>query len=216
MEEKSGEEGGEGGERSPPSLPGLLSALALGARSVNSLPLGKTEAQTGNEINGFDESEDNEDEDDEFAYQMAFPEFSSLCLESRSKLASMLNQALQSTATITTDAMVEDYEFDDPRLWESAAEACDLLLERVDVFIQKIKEGRAGLDDEQIHEAIGRIGNVARNKAKGGFDQMMGSLVEMEVSLRIVLCMKSLLLQCLLNLIWSISNLFLWSKRNLK
>ena len=181
----------ESGEKSPPSLPGLLSALALGARSVNSLPLGKPEK----EVNSDDDSEEDNDEedDDEFAYQMAFPEFSSLCLDSRSKLASMLNQALQSTATANVTAststgidaaMVEDYEFDDPRLWESAAEACDLLLERVDVYIQNVKEGRAGLDmdDEQIHEAIGRIGNVARNKAKGGFDQMMGSLVEMEVS----------------------------------
>jgi len=193
MEETSRE---ENGERSPPSLPGLLSALALGARSVNSLPLGKPESKNEN---SDDESEDDNDDDDdlddddEFAYQMAFPEFSSLCLDSRSKLASMLNQALQSTATATANvnintstdadaAMVEDYEFDDPRLWESAAEACDLLLERVDVYIQNVKEGRAGLglDDEQIHEAIGRIGNVARNKAKGGFDQMMGSLVEME------------------------------------
>jgi hypothetical protein len=166
-------------EENAPSLPKLLAALALGARSCNSLPV----SSTRDEDEEDDESASENDEDDEFAYQMAFREFNSLCLESRSELTALLNQSLQSTATATVNAdnMLDDYEFDDPRLWLTAAEACDVLLERVDLHIQNVKEGRVGLDGEKLGEAIGRVGDMARNKAKGGFHQLIGSLVEMEV-----------------------------------
>jgi hypothetical protein len=56
---------------------------------------------------------------------------------------------------------------------------CDLLLERVDRYIQNVKDGRAGLDLEQI-DTMHQIGTMARNKAKGDFDQIIGSLVEMK------------------------------------
>ena len=166
------------GNGTVPSLPKLLAALALGARSCNSLPL----SSTRDEDEEDDESA-SESEDDEFAYQMAFREFNALCLQSRNDLAILLNQSLQSTATGSSksDNMMDDYEFDDPMLWETAAEACDILLERVDQHIQNVKETRMGLDGEKLGEAISRVGNMARNKAKGGFDQLIGSLVEMEV-----------------------------------
>lgn len=171
-----------------PSLPKLLAALALGARSCNALPASSTRDED-DDYNTNDENDASEnDEDDEFAYQMAFREFNSLCLESRSELAALLNKSLQSTATSTSSSSSKetavDYEFDDPMLWETAAEACDILLERVDQHIQNVKEGREGLefgDEQKLGEAIGRVGDIARNKAQGGFNQLIGSLVEMEV-----------------------------------
>jgi len=174
-------------EEIAPSLPKLLAALALGVRSVNALPFSTTRDDDD------DSASENEDEDDEFAYQMSFPEFRSLCLELHSQVAALLSQSLQSAAA--TDSMVDDYEFDDPQLWEHAAEACDVLLERADMHIQNVKEGRVGMDDEKLGEAIvdvGRFGDIARNKAKGGFDQIVGSLVDMEVrSFAFAYCDKS-------------------------
>jgi hypothetical protein len=201
-------------ETSPsPSLPKLLAALALGARSCNALPISSVRSNDdADDDNGDDDSASDRDEgDDEFAYQMAFREFHSLCLESRSDLASMLNRCLQSTATTTLvksskrdDAdpsddsgahigLEEDYEFldfDDPVLWEIAAEACDVLLERVDSHVQTVKESRLGMDSgEKLGEIIGRVGDMARNRAKGGFKQIIGGLVKMEVrAAKLLLC----------------------------
>ncbi len=161
-----------------PSLPKLLAALAVGARSVNHLPVsGK------NEDGGDSEETDSENEelDDEFSYQMAFPEFNSICLEARSRLSSLLKETLKISMGQDEDLIDEEvFEFDDPRLWESAAEVCDVLLERVDLYIQNVKEGRAGLDTEQI-DAVRHFGTLVRNKARGDFDQLVGSLVDMEV-----------------------------------
>lgn len=160
-------------EEVSPNLQKLLVALAAGARSVNTLP--KAPSQKDDD----DNSESDDEADDEFAYQMAFSEFKNLCMDSRSEVASLLNHSLQSTASI--NKMVDDFEFDDPVLWETAAEACDVLLERVDQYIQNEKERRMGQDGVQIGEAIGALA-TRRNKAKSGFDQIVGSLVEMEVS----------------------------------
>jgi exosome complex exonuclease RRP6 len=165
-----------------PSLPKLLAALAVGARSVNNLPLSGKNQNKDDNVDETD-SENEEELDDEFNYQMAFPEFNSLCLETRSDLASLLNKALKSsTGQLEQEGDVIDedlFDFDDPRLWESAAEMCDLLLERVDRYIQNVKDGRAGLDLEQI-DTMRQIGTMARNKAKGDFDRIIGSLVEMK------------------------------------
>jgi len=146
----------------------LLVALASGARSVNALP--KAPSQTKDD----DNSESDDERDDEFGYQMAFSEFKKLCMDSRLDLASLLNQSLQSTASVNNK--VEGYEFDDPILWETAAEACDVLLERVERYIQNEKEGRMGQDGAEIGEAVG----VLNSRRKSGFDQIVGSLVEME------------------------------------
>lgn len=145
-------------EKQENSLSNLLVALALGARSVNALP---------------------SSENDELDYQMAFPEYNSLCVETRDLLASILNSALQKSGVSLTDAE-EDFEFDDPLLWENAAEVCDVLSEHIDLYIQNYKEAREGLDVDQV-AAINRVADVARNKAKNGFDQMLTSIVDMEV-----------------------------------
>ena len=152
----------------------LLAALSVGARSVNSLP--KTSERNEDE----DASASENEEDDEFAYHMAFSEYRNLCNDSRAEIASLLNRAFKSSASV--EHVVEDFEFDDPQLWETAAEACDCLLERVDQYIQNVKEGRIGQDGEKIGETIAKMGDLARNKAKGGFDQIVGNLVDMEVS----------------------------------
>mmetsp|Transcript_23283 Transcript_23283/g.28607 ORF Transcript_23283/g.28607 Transcript_23283/m.28607 type:complete len:1046 (+) Transcript_23283:200-3337(+) len=163
-----------------PSLPKLLAALALGARSVNNLPLSGKQSNLDDEDDD-DESDSDNDEtaDDEFSYQMAFPEFNSLCSENRSQLSSLLNRGLK--VSLKNDEQIEDdeLEFDDPRLWESAAEVCEVLLERVDIYIQNVKEGRAGLDFEQV-DAVRRFGTLARNKAKGDFERLVGGIVNME------------------------------------
>ena len=161
-----------------PSLPKLLAALALGARSVNNLPVsGKNQDDGDSE----DTESENEELDDEFSYQMAFPEFNSICLEARSRLASLLKGSLITSMNQGGDLIDEEmFEFDDPRLWESAADVCEVLLERVDLYIQNAKEDRAGLDIEHL-DTVRQFGTLVRNKGKGDFDRLVGSLVEMEV-----------------------------------
>jgi len=163
-----------------PSLPKLLAALAVGVRAANNLPL--SAKQVGDD-ESLDEDSENDDElDDEFNYQMAFPEFNSLCVEVRNYLSSLLNRAIVSSAgQLEYDGVVLDdnFEFDDPRLWETAAEMCEVLLERVDLYIQNAKEGRAGLDLDQM-DSIRQLGSMARNNAKSKYDLMTSSLVDME------------------------------------
>ena len=148
-------------EKQDNSLSNLLAALALGARSVNALP---------------------SSENDELEYHMAFPEYNALCIETRDLLASILNNALQKSGVSTTDTE-EEFEFDDPLLWENAAEVCDVLSEHIDLYIQNYKEAREGIDVDKV-TAINRVADLARNKAKNGFDQMLTSIVDMEVSFK--------------------------------
>jgi hypothetical protein len=60
-----------------PLLPKLLAALAVGARSANNLPLSGKNQNKDDNIDETD-SENEEELDDEFNYQMAFPKFNSL------------------------------------------------------------------------------------------------------------------------------------------
>jgi hypothetical protein len=171
----------DGTEDEVPNLPKLLAALEVGKQAVNALP--KNSSRNGQDNDGSDdddENEEEEDDDDEFDYQMAFSEFKNLCLESRSELATLLSRSLESTTCFET--VIENSDFDDPVLWEYAAEACDILSERVDQYIQNVKEGRIGQEGEKVSEAVERFGELARNKAKGGLQQILSSLVEMEVS----------------------------------
>lgn len=177
--------------KAKPSLPKLLASLAAGAKSVNNLPLSGKQKHCDNEddIDDGSESDSDIEADDEFGYQMAFPEFSSLCIETRSALSSLLNQSIKSSMGgqlrnfddgadgKELDKDEESFEFDDPRLWDNAAETCESLLERVDVYIQNVKEGRAGLEIEHLHHTLG--GQSGRNKAQGEFDRLLGSLVDM-------------------------------------
>lgn len=175
----------DGTEDEVPNLPKLLAALEVGTQAANALPKNSTRNSQDNGLDDDDddddaENEDGDDDDDEFDYQMAFSEFKTLCLQSRSELAKLLSRSLESTACFET--VIENSDFDDPILWEHAAEACDILLERVDQYIQNVKEGRIGQEGEKVSEAVDRFGALARNKAKGGLQQILSSLIEMEVS----------------------------------
>ena len=83
-----------------PSLPKLLAALALGARSVNNLPISPTSVETDNsdDENGCAEGDE---EDDEFSFHMSLPEFASLNNEARRSLTSLLCRALEGMAHLT-------------------------------------------------------------------------------------------------------------------
>lgn len=173
----------DGTEDEVPNLPKLLAALEVGTQAANALPKNSTRNSQDNGLDDDDddddaENEDGDDDDDEFDYQMAFSEFKTLCLQSRSELAKLLSRSLESTACFET--VIENSDFDDPILWEHAAEACDILLERVDQYIQNVKEGRIGQEGEKVSEAVDRFGALARNKAKGGLQQILSSLIEME------------------------------------
>ena len=185
----------------PPSLTKLLTALAVGVRSVNSLPLKQRDEDADDRSFWNSDNEDNneeEDEDNEFSFQMAFPEFNSLCFETRNYLSTLLTKVLKASMgqlnnnTASAELLLEDimFDFDDPRLWENAAEICDLLLEKVELYIQNVHEGRAGLDFDDSNEQqqqtqmdnARRIGTMARNKARDKFNLLTSSLVDMEKS----------------------------------
>lgn len=178
-----------------PSLPKLLASLALGARSVNNLPIAaSTAAATSDDENGLD------DEDDEFSFHMSLPEFASLNNEARQSLTSLLCRALEGTAHITqqhidntsdgnnnkgasnsNECSDEDdaFEFDDPELWERCADACDALLDRVTSYINNYNNS----DDpkyQNLLDTIGSVSSQARNKASGAYGRMIEGLASME------------------------------------
>lgn len=148
------------GEKHQSSLSNLLSALALGARSVNSLPLS---------------------ENDELDYQMAFPEYSNLCTETRDFIASVVSNTISKTGVLNVDSEEEDLEFDDPLLWENAAETCDVLTDHIDLYIQNYKQEREGLDVDQV-SSISRFADAFKSRATSGMEQILKSIVDMEVS----------------------------------
>mmetsp|Transcript_25776 Transcript_25776/g.39974 ORF Transcript_25776/g.39974 Transcript_25776/m.39974 type:complete len:1061 (+) Transcript_25776:49-3231(+) len=102
-----------------PSLPDLLASLALGAKSVNSLPLtSKKRAQkklnsmqkhsSADKDNKFDDEEDaniysGEEDDDELAYYSAFPEFSSLMSQTKVELTGLMTEVLSAIDASSQD-----------------------------------------------------------------------------------------------------------------
>lgn len=161
-----------------PSLPKLLASLALGARSVNNLPIASTPSSDDDGSTGG-----GEEEDDEFAFRMSLPEFASLNNEARQSLSSLLCKALEGTDHLTQLQQMDDsgdggdaYEFDDPELWERCADACDALLDRVTSYITSYNSS----DVENLVDAIGTVSSQARNKASNSYGRMIQGLASME------------------------------------
>jgi len=181
-------------EEEEPSLPKLLSALALGVRAVNAIPLSNKPNRGNNDDDDDekeDEDEDGSDDDDEFAYNMAFPEYASLCNESRTILSKLLSEAIHAASSTDAAIMEEEddgdddegiidyYNFDDPTLWEKCADACEALLEHVEVYVQDAQEVRLGGGDSAL-DVLENAAKKARERAKGGYERLLSGLVEME------------------------------------
>eukprot|EP00978_Attheya_sp_CCMP212_P005704 scaffold12806_cov55-Attheya_sp.AAC.2 len=154
-----------------PSLPKLLAALALGARAVNGLPMGKS---GGDENDGSDHDDDDDEEDgmaeDEFAYQSAFPEFSSLCGTARRELA----QLLQLVLDMENDASNND----DAAMWERAADLCDSLLEDVESHVQTVRDKASGVTTVNV---LTQLSQQARTQSNNSYGLLLSGLVSMEV-----------------------------------
>ncbi|KAL3795819.1 hypothetical protein ACHAW5_004769 [Stephanodiscus triporus] len=168
-----------------PSLPRLLASLALGARSVGSLPLARERKKNG----GGDDRDNDDDDDDEFSFRMSLPEFAALNVEARRSLSSLLCRALDGVSRSHGDydddydydvRGDEDYEFDDPELWERCADACDALYDRVvSSSVLAPASGGGGVDDEAL-SAVADVSRLARRNAVGSHVRMMSALVDME------------------------------------
>lgn len=157
----------------PPSLPKLLASLALGARSVNNLPIASTPSSDDDDGS----TGGGEDEDDEFAFRMSLPEFATLNTEARQSLTSLLCKALEGHQQMDNSGDGDDaYEFDDPELWELCADACDALLDRVTSYISNYNSG----DVENLVNVIGTVSSQARNKASNSYGRMIQGLASME------------------------------------
>lgn len=160
-------------EETPPSLPALLSALALGARSVSSLPLAESSA---------DKDDDDTDADatnDEFAFRMSLPEFASLNHEARRLLSSLLRRALNDDDDDDHAQKEEEEDLSDPALWEKCADACEALLDRVALYIER-REGEEKEDLGSWTEAVGGASDMARREAEGKYGRMIRGVVDME------------------------------------
>ncbi|KAL7536301.1 hypothetical protein ACHAXR_011263 [Thalassiosira sp. AJA248-18] len=175
-----------------PSLPKLLDSLALGARSVNALPLTRQKNHDND-----DDDDDDLLEDDAFAFRMSLPEFASLNNEARQSLTSLLCQTLEGIVSTTGDDINDNdgdgnnddnkelYEFDDPELWERCADACDALYDRVKSYITTSEQqsGEGGGGDKQYETLASAINNVsqrARHNASGAYGRMINGLADME------------------------------------
>eukprot|EP01082_Thalassiosira_pseudonana_P005010 g4578.t1 g4578 contig15:1326820-1329624(+) len=158
-----------------PSLPKLLASLALGARSVNNLPLARSP-------NSDDEADDDDADEDEYSFRMSLPEFASLNNEARHLLSSLLNQSLDNDDD--SDGMEVETDFEDPQLWQDCADACDALLGRVTSYIAAVEKRRNGVDEYETlgawADAIGNASDRARGKASGSYGKMLQGLASME------------------------------------
>ena len=189
-----------------PDLRSLLNALAVGARAVHSLPLSSssTTPHDDSDSNNNDPNDDSE-EDDEFQFQMAFPEFKSLCLSTRTLLTTLLSQSLLTLQETSEDQRpLVEYEFEDVQLWQEAADACEVLMERVEQYIQSKKEGRVGLEEgvEELQQVVRDTKEHVYTRAKNGYRDMMNGIVDMEVGTLVlknkhsIECFNSLFLKC--------------------
>lgn len=158
----------------------------LSVKAIHSLPTSTNEPG--------EDSDGSENGDDDFSFLMAFPEFSSVCHEARRVLAELLSQAVKTS--LDTDCMDDihpvnlsnngSYDFDHPLFWDAAAQACEVLMDRVDMFMQAEREKSMDgcVEDKLTTSAIKRVEKLAREKAKGGWSTLMQSLVEMEVCIK--------------------------------
>ena len=129
----------------------LVSALAVGARAVSTLPLS-----------------------DEFEYQSSFPEFRQLLSESKEGLVDALIIALEdsdSEAKLSAASALGETHLDDPLLWEICADACDALLEQVESHLRADISSSANLS---------RLSDTARRQAQSSFGRLLEGIVEME------------------------------------
>ena len=175
------------GDDCKPSLPKLLSALALGARSVNALPLAAHETNNDDIGGGEDDAEE-----DELSFLLSLPEFATLHTEAQQTLSTLLCQALE---VIPLDDGEEEktktMEFDDPHLWEQCANACDALYDRVTDYIateqRKQQQGAGGGEGtdtnnnyESLSSAISNVSERIRDKSTSSYGRMINSLASME------------------------------------
>ena len=154
-----------------PSLPKLLAALALGARSVNSLPLSSSADGGGDCGDSGDEVED------DFEYSMSLPEFAALNNEARQLMTSLLRETLEIISP--TKNKYDDLEFDDPALWESCADACDDLRDRVMSYLPNANAGQRP-EIMNLASKVDSAKQTALSKAAGSYSRMVNSLADME------------------------------------
>ncbi|KAL3935933.1 MAG: hypothetical protein SGBAC_008638, partial [Bacillariaceae sp.] len=125
----------------------LMSALAAGARAVQGLPL-----------------------EDEYDYQMSYPEFRQLIESNHESLIDVLLLAVSSSAGLSDH--LQDYlgleidTLDDPLLWEACADICDGLLEQA--------------ENDSSSSAMAQDILNARNQAQTSFGRLLQGIVDMD------------------------------------
>jgi exosome complex exonuclease RRP6 len=125
----------------------LMTALAAGARAVQGLPL-----------------------EDEYDYQISYPEFRQLVESNHESLIDVLLLALSSSSSLSDH--FNDYlgleidSLDDPLLWEACADICDGLLEQAEHYSSSTN--------------MAKDLRNARDQANTSFGRLMQGIVEME------------------------------------
>jgi hypothetical protein len=105
----------------------LLSALAVSARSAAAIPCDEEDKAEGGSGQGGD-----------FSFANSFPEYQTLTNSARGRVGALISRSMQACNPGSPDAWGDDEwgaELDDPNLWESCADACEALLERVNGII---------------------------------------------------------------------------------
>eukprot|EP00980_Cylindrotheca_fusiformis_P010209 scaffold2271_cov130-Cylindrotheca_fusiformis.AAC.4 len=137
----------DGAEQAETMLSQLMTALAAGARAVQGIPM-----------------------EDEYDYQMSYPEFRQLVESNHESLIDVLLLALSSSSSLSDH--FNDYlgleidSLDDPLLWEACADICDGLLEQAEHYSSSTN--------------MAKDLRNARNQAQTSFGRLMQGIVEME------------------------------------
>ena len=141
-----------------------------------------------------DDIDELNDEDDELAYYAAFPEFNLLSNDIKESMTSVLLNMLEvvekgtsasasssnnntqknNDSSINMNALGkfvnplspdDEIDFDDPMLWEACSDACDALLERVEVYLNKLND-----DMSATKSSLTNI--LGRNFKEGGMSKI--------------------------------------------
>jgi len=148
----------------------LLSALATTTKCASKIP-----------VNGKIDK-NNEVDAGEFTFNCSFPEFQTLTNTARGRVNDLISRSMNVSLGDVADGVNDEWgdEVDDPELWESCADACEALLERVNAIVDgNFDVGGDGRLREK-ETLLNGVASLARQTAAQKLAQLTSNHVDME------------------------------------
>jgi len=188
------------------ALTQLLAALAAGVRAVRGIPVNDDDAD-GEERGGRDDRGDGVlaeggGRGGAFDFERSFPEFAAGLRDAQAALAETASMCVaaaaegqrRSSATAPAPAAasgaamfdsgidvladVSSLGLDDPILWERCADACDYLMDQVEIAASLDDAAAAAGRHDDLSQQLQRLSTQARYKSQTSMQRMMDGLVD--------------------------------------